>query len=74
MSTSFRFGESIETPAQHLDFLRRNEYKYRHFFKDYESYEVFMMLPVNDECRQLVLASLHKEPQELSQQAEASKA
>jgi hypothetical protein len=71
MSSSFRLGESIETPSQHVDYLRRNEYKYRHLFKDYESYEVFMMLPVDDKGRQLVLASLRSEPQELPRETDS---
>jgi len=74
MSSSFLLGESIETHSQHVDYLRRNEYKYRHFFKDYESYEVFMMLPVDDTGRQLVLASLRKEPQELPRGADSHQA
>ena len=57
MSESLQHGVSIETKLQHEDFLKKNEYKYRKFFKDYESYEVFMMLPVAEADR---MRFLHK--------------
>lgn len=61
MSSSFLHGESIETSNQHVDFLKRNEYKYRKFFKDHDSYETFMMLPVSEHDRVDLLHKLIEE-------------
>lgn len=61
MSDSLIFGESIETPKQHDDRLRRNEYKFRRYFKDHESYELFMMLPLDENGRHVLLSAMHKE-------------
>jgi hypothetical protein len=61
MSESLLTGESIETPNQHIEYLKKNEYKYRRFFKDYESYEIFMMLPVAESDRSNLLQKLHEE-------------
>ncbi len=61
MSNSLLYGESIETPNQHTEYLKRNEYKYRRYFKDYESYEIFMMLPVAEGDRVDLLRKLHEE-------------
>jgi hypothetical protein len=64
LSDSFSRGISVETPAQHKQHLRDNEHKYRHFFRDYDSYEIFMMLPVSEEHRHKLLAVLQKEREE----------
>lgn len=61
MSSSLLHGESIETPNQHTEYLKRNEYKYRKFFKDHESYEIFMMLPVGESDRPKLLERLLEE-------------
>jgi len=61
MSESLLRGESIETPNQHTEYLKRNEYKYRQYFKDYESYETFMMLPVANSDRKALLLKLIEE-------------
>jgi hypothetical protein len=61
MSTSFQTGESIETRAQHREYLKKHEYKYRHHFKTYDSYEIFMMLPIDDAGRDKLLTMLKKE-------------
>lgn len=61
MSTALQHGVSIETPAQHQTYLRDNEHKYRRFFKDYESYELFMMLPINPDHRMAFLQKMHTE-------------
>lgn len=58
MSASLLNGESIETPNQHVEYLKRNEYKYRKYFKDHESYETFMMLPVTERDRMDLLLKL----------------
>jgi hypothetical protein len=61
MSEALLTGESLETPNQHIEYLKKNEYKYRRFFKDYESYETFMMLPVAESDRASLLQKLHEE-------------
>lgn len=60
MSHSLQFGESIETPAQHAEYLRRNEHRYRRYFTDYDSYEVFMMLPLDEKGRERLLVDMKK--------------
>jgi hypothetical protein len=61
MTDSLLNGVSIETPKQHEEYLRQNEYKYRRYFKDHESYELFMMLPVDERGRATILRSMHEE-------------
>jgi len=61
MSHSFQYGESIETPTQHAEYLRRNEHRYRHHFRDYDSYEVFMMLPLDEKGRERLLREMRKQ-------------
>ena len=61
MSHSFQYGESIETPAQHTEYLRRNEHRYRRHFRDYDSYEVFMMLPLDERGRERLLCEMYKQ-------------
>jgi hypothetical protein len=68
-------GESIETPAQHREYLRRNESRYLCHFTDYDSYELFMMLPLNEEGRERLLVTLKapRESAESTQVAESAK-
>ena len=61
LSESFCFGESIETPEQHKAYLRNNEFKYRKYFKNFESYETFMMLPLDEKGRRALLEKMIEE-------------
>jgi hypothetical protein len=47
-----------ESAVEFAEYIRRNETKYLHHFKDYEQFEYFMMLPVPESVRHLLAAKI----------------